>query len=96
MVHEVCEIDQLDSRIDQLVEEILSSAPEAVQEAKSLIREVSGIPSPDSLAEYTADRIAARRASQEGQSGLNSFLQRKSAPWVEKLTNENNADEDSA
>ncbi|MBT5738799.1 MAG: enoyl-CoA hydratase/isomerase family protein [Planctomycetes bacterium] len=100
MVHEVCKIDQLDSRIHQLVDEILSSAPEAVQEAKILIREVSGLPSPDSLAEYTADRIAARRASQEGQSGLNSFLERKPAPWVEKPAAENsaehNADEDSA
>ena len=38
MVHEVCQIDQLDSRIDQLVEEILGGAPEAVQEAKILIR----------------------------------------------------------
>ncbi|MDE0960878.1 MAG: enoyl-CoA hydratase-related protein, partial [Planctomycetota bacterium] len=83
MIHEVCKVDQLDARIDQLVEEILGSAPEAVQEAKTLICEVSGLPSPDSLAEFTANRNAARRASHEGQAGLNSFLERKAPPWVE-------------
>ena len=82
LVHEVCGVDELDARIDAMVEEILASGPEAVQEAKTLIREVSGLPSPDSLAEFTAERIAARRASQEGQAGLRPFLDRQQPPWM--------------
>ena len=82
MIHERCPVDQLDTRIDGIVEEILLSGPEAVQEAKALIREVSASPTPDSLADYTAERIAARRSSQEGQGGLKAFLERKPPPWT--------------
>lgn len=82
LIHEMCSEDQLDERVDQIVDGILSSGPEAVQEAKRLIREVSGLPTPESLAEFTADRIAARRTSQEGQAGLRAFLDRKDPPWL--------------
>ena len=82
LIHEMCSEDQLDERVDQIVEGILSSGPEAVQEAKRLIREVSGLPTPESLAEFTADRIAARRTSQEGQAGLLAFLEGKDPPWI--------------
>ncbi|MGE4620110.1 MAG: enoyl-CoA hydratase-related protein [Planctomycetota bacterium] len=83
MIHEICEGDQLDEKIDQIVAAVLRSGPEAVQEAKRLIREVSGLPTPESLAEFTADRIAARRASQEGQAGLQSFLDGIDPPWID-------------
>lgn len=82
LIHEMCSEDQLDETIDQIVDGILSSGPEAVQEAKRLIREVSGIPTPESLAEFTAERIAARRTSQEGQAGLRAFLDRETPPWL--------------
>ena len=82
MIHELCSAEQLDEKVDQMVESVLCSGPEAVQEAKRLIREVSGLPTPESLAEFTAERIAARRASQEGQAGLQSFLDGKEPPWI--------------
>jgi methylglutaconyl-CoA hydratase len=67
LVHEVSA--ELDEAVDRIVGELLTSRPQAVQEAKRLIRERP-------TGEETA-RIAARlRAGQEGQEGLRAFLER--------------------
>jgi enoyl-CoA hydratase/carnithine racemase len=69
LVHEVAA--DLDEAVERVVRELLSSRPQAVREAKRLIRER---PQGDETA-----RIAARlRASAEGQEGLRAFLERKS------------------
>jgi methylglutaconyl-CoA hydratase len=69
LVHEVAA--DLDEAVDRVVGELLSSRPQAVREAKRLIRERP-------IGEETA-RIAARlRAGKEGQEGLRAFLERKS------------------
>jgi methylglutaconyl-CoA hydratase len=67
LVHEVAE--EVDEAVESVVSELLTSRPQAVREAKRLIRErPSG--------EETA-RIAARlRAGDEGQEGLRAFLER--------------------
>jgi methylglutaconyl-CoA hydratase len=68
LVHEVA--DDFDEAVERVVRELLSSRPQAVREAKRLIREQ---PQGDETA-----RIAARlRASEEGQEGLRAFLERK-------------------
>jgi len=68
LVHEVAE--SLDEAVERVVGELLTSGPEAVQEAKKLVRE-----RPDS--DETA-RIAARlRSGAEGQEGLRAFLDKR-------------------
>ena len=68
LVHEVA--SELDTALERIVAELLSSGPTAVREAKSLIRErPSG---------YETARIAARmRTSEEGQERLRAFLERR-------------------
>ena len=64
----------LDAAVDRLLEEFLSSGPQAVREAKRLIRER---PSAADL-----PRVAARlRASEEGQEGLRAFLEKRVPTW---------------
>lgn len=64
--------DDLDAALDRLVSELLSAGPEAVREAKRLIRER---PAGEEIAQ-----IAARlRAGEEGQEGLRAFLEGRSA-----------------
>jgi methylglutaconyl-CoA hydratase len=66
----------LDEAVDRVVAELLSSGPNAVREAKSLIR--SGPRDGTSLAE-----LAARmRTSEEGQDGLRAFLERRRPGWL--------------
>ena len=64
----------LDGAVDRVLDELLSSGPGAVREAKQLIRERPH-------GEETA-RIAARlRAGDEGQEGLRAFLERRAPSW---------------
>jgi methylglutaconyl-CoA hydratase len=62
----------LDAAVDRVLSELLTAGPEAVREAKRLIRER---PAGDETAQ-----IAARlRAGDEGQEGLRAFLEGRSA-----------------
>ena len=61
---------------EALVEDILAGGPEAVREAKRLVRE-----RPQGI--ETAHIAAARRTSTEGQDGLRAFLERRSPGWIE-------------
>jgi methylglutaconyl-CoA hydratase len=77
LVHEVA--DDLDSAVERVVHELLTAGPEAARAAKALAR------APLS-AEQTTRLIAERRTSSEGQEGLRSFLEKRSAgpaerPW---------------
>jgi methylglutaconyl-CoA hydratase len=72
LVEEVAE--DLDATVDRVLAELLTSGPNAVREAKQLIRE-----RPDGEG---AARIAARlRAGAEGQEGLRAFLERRTPSW---------------
>jgi methylglutaconyl-CoA hydratase len=69
LVHEVT--DNLDAAVADVVSELLASGPQAVREAKRLIRErPSG--------EETAQIAARLRTSEEGQERLRAFLERRS------------------
>ena len=80
LVHAVVPADQLDQRVAAYVKEILSAAPEAVATAKELLKKVSERPVQDTIG-LTADTIAARRASLEGQEGMRAFLEKRKASW---------------
>jgi methylglutaconyl-CoA hydratase len=67
----------LDGAVDQAVAELLSSGPQAVREAKKLVRE-HGTRS----VEDTAHIAARLRTSPEGQDGLRAFLERRKPSWT--------------
>jgi methylglutaconyl-CoA hydratase len=73
LVHEVTA--DLDEAVDRVVGELLTSGPEAVREAKRLLRELpTGID--------TAHIAARLRTSPEGQDGLRAFLDRRKPDWA--------------
>jgi methylglutaconyl-CoA hydratase len=80
LVHAVVPADQLDQRVASYVREILSAAPEAIATAKELLKKVAERPVQDTIG-LTADTIAARRASLEGQEGMRAFLEKRRASW---------------
>lgn len=80
LVHAVVAADALDARVDAYVQEVLSAAPEAIATAKALLRTVRGRPTPD-VVSLTAETLAARRVSPEGQEGLQAFLEKRRAKW---------------
>jgi enoyl-CoA hydratase/carnithine racemase len=72
LVSEVAE--QLDAALEHVVAELLSAGPHASRWAKRLVRERPDGPE-------TARWIAERRASDEGQEGLQAFLEKRAPNW---------------
>jgi methylglutaconyl-CoA hydratase len=71
----------LDAAVDGRVHELLQAGPRAIAEAKALLREVGGRRVEDVQRE-TVERIAALRASPEGQEGLRAFLEKRRPGWT--------------
>jgi methylglutaconyl-CoA hydratase len=67
---------ELDAAVERVVGELLSAGPHAARWAKRLVRERPDGPE-------TARWIAERRASDEGQEGLRSFLEKRNPAWRE-------------
>jgi len=83
LVHAVVPDADLDARVAAYVTELLTSSPEAVSAAKALIPEVARRGPGDSTA-LTAEAIARRRVSAEGQEGLRAFLEKRMPAWSVK------------
>jgi len=73
--------DRLDEELDKLVGTILSSGPNAIKMAKELISNVP-LMTPDKFKPYTAEMIAKLRKSDEGQEGMDAFLNKRKPNWV--------------
>ncbi|MET0982800.1 MAG: enoyl-CoA hydratase/isomerase family protein [Telluria sp.] len=80
--HEVVEPDALDTTVAGIVKALVSNSPNAVLEAKKLVREVAGVPVTNALLADSAGRIAAIRASSEGREGVASFLEKRKPSWL--------------
>jgi methylglutaconyl-CoA hydratase len=75
LVHEVAE--ETARSANEIVEALLAGGPQAVREAKQLVRD-----QPTGL--DTARIAAARRTSDEGQDGLRAFLDKRKPRWAEE------------
>lgn len=67
---------ELDAAVERVVAELLASGPQAVREAKRLIRTRP-------QGEETAQWAARMRASDEGQDGLRAFLEGRKPGWMD-------------
>lgn len=74
--------EELDSTIDDIVSHILKNGPVAVAAAKQLISDVAQRPIDRELIAQTSACIAAIRTSDEGQEGLQSFLNKRKPNWL--------------
>jgi methylglutaconyl-CoA hydratase len=81
-VHAVCALDELDAKVDELVGAIAANGPMAVRACKRLVQDVAHRPIDATLREDTARRIADIRASDEGREGVQSFLLKRTPPWL--------------
>lgn len=77
-----CISDAPDMQVTAWLKSLGGVAPGAVAAAKTLIADVAGQPVTDALRGVTAERIAARRASDEGREGLAAFLDKRTPNWV--------------
>jgi enoyl-CoA hydratase/carnithine racemase len=72
LVHEVAA--DLDAAVERVVGDLIAGGPQAVREAKRLVRDAPGAPE-------LAHRAARLRTGEEGQEGLRAFLEKREAAW---------------
>ena len=83
LVNDYVDDDKLDEAVNDLLKMIKSSGPEAIAVAKILASSVPNM-SEDEYKPFTAEMIAKLRISDEGQEGMNAFLEKRKPKWVKK------------
>lgn len=82
LVHELATAATLDGQVDAIASALAANSPNAVRQAKALVREIAGEPVTDTLIADTAHRIAQIRASGEGREGVAAFLDKRKPSWL--------------
>jgi len=78
----VADIDSLEPAVQSLLDEVLTTGPCAVTLAKQLTLNFDRwTESDEALRDWTLDFTSKMRGSKEGQEGLSSFLEKRSANW---------------
>ena len=82
LVHEVVEGEVgLDAAVETAVGDLLAAGPTAARAAKSIVREVRGLPHGSSKW-HTARVIARQRRSAEAQEGFRAFAEKRRPAWT--------------
>ncbi len=82
LVHEIVEEQDLHAKAMSFAEILLKNSPNALTETKILLRTISQKHISNEVLNFTAQKMAELRASDEGQAGLKAFLNKEKAPWV--------------
>jgi len=82
LAHEAVASDELDAKVKEVVDALLQGGPKSQSAAKELIRAVANRPLSDAVEEDTARRIASLRVTPEAKEGLDAFLSKRPAAWV--------------
>jgi methylglutaconyl-CoA hydratase len=81
-VHEMVAAEALDAKVADILKALVTNSPNAVKEAKLLVRDMAGRAIDTELLADSARRIAAIRASEEGREGVASFLEKRKPSWL--------------
>jgi methylglutaconyl-CoA hydratase len=81
LINHVYDSENDENPLDSILKQFESSAPQAVKETKVLIKTILGKDIDEGI-EFTSNLIAKLRASDEGQEGMASFLEKRKANWV--------------
>ena len=77
----VADEEALDAAVEAVIAKILQNSPAAVASAKDLVRQVVRFPTAD-VDLYTAERIAATRATPDACEGMKAFLEKRPPSWA--------------
>jgi methylglutaconyl-CoA hydratase len=78
----VVDNEELDSKVDFYTNQVKSSGPISIAEVKKLIKNL-GEMDINTYKNYTVEKISELRVSDEGQDGINAFLNKSKPKWRE-------------
>ena len=81
-VHEVVSAEQLDAKLTEITQALVSASPNAVKVCKKLVQDVAEQEISQPLIDMTVAGIADIRASSDGKEGVQSFLQKRKPAWL--------------
>ena len=76
-------MDEMENHVDELIAQLRTSGPEAMKHAKKLLNSVANHWDMKTALSETARMIAEIRASDEGQEGMNAFLEKRKPKWAQ-------------
>ena len=74
--------EEIETYTGEIIKSLLTSGPDAITACKKLIYDISNKMNFEEAIDYTARTIAELRASEEGQEGMASFLEKRKPRWV--------------
>lgn len=81
-IHDICEDEELNGKVGQMLAHLYTSGPKAMLAVKELIPLSALAPIAEETVEATAHLIAELRATPEAQEGLGAFLEKRKAAWT--------------
>ena len=81
LVNQVVPLESLDQAVEEKANQLISSGPQAIAMCKELLKNVPGM-NFDEAKTYTAEMIASMRIGDEGQEGMNAFLEKRKPKWT--------------
>ncbi|MBA4696454.1 MAG: enoyl-CoA hydratase/isomerase family protein [Legionella sp.] len=81
LIQYVAPQDKLEQFTEDFLDKLTHLAPEALLACKPLVKHVSHHPLNAELIDYTASLLAKKRVSDEGQHGLQAFLNKTKPRW---------------
>lgn len=84
LINKVTNKESFNSEVDNLISTFLLAAPHAVRTTKELIRNAYPLPEQTQI-QFTIEKIAFARASQEGKAGLSAFFDKKNPYWCDGI-----------
>ena len=82
LVNKSLPLEELDLYLNSVIDTLMTSGPDAMAACKNLIFNISNNLTFEQSIDYTAKLIAELRASEEGQEGMSSFLEKRKPNWV--------------
>ena len=82
LVHRCVPVEELDAAAQGVLDELTTSGPVAMGNAKELIQAVDGLSLEDAIP-VTSKWIAGLRSTPEAREGMSAFLEKRKPSWVE-------------
>jgi methylglutaconyl-CoA hydratase len=81
LINEAVPADQLDTRVDEIVADVLAGGPKALAATKQLLTTVPGMSFDEALA-WAAELSAGLFASPEAAEGMTAYLEKREPSWI--------------